>query len=132
MNKQLILKKRPLGMPEADTWELIESPIPEPSDGEIVIKNHYISLDSIIEVVFVLVVVWLKRQRLCRCSASHSLEMTEKRKNHVNSRPNTYEVYEVILCTQTFLGLRFSSFICTTSKYRSTTTVLRSTISRSS
>lgn len=45
MNKQLILKKRPVGMPSADTWELIESEVPKPSDGEVVIQVHYISLD---------------------------------------------------------------------------------------
>ena len=44
-NKQLLLSKRPVGMPEADTWELIESPISELNDGEVLIQNHYISLD---------------------------------------------------------------------------------------
>lgn len=45
MNKQVVLKKRPAGFPEPDTWELIESPIPQAGEGEIVVKNHYISLD---------------------------------------------------------------------------------------
>ncbi|MFT5166522.1 MAG: NADPH-dependent curcumin reductase CurA [Saprospiraceae bacterium] len=45
MNKQVILKKRPEGMPEADTWALESNPIPEVGDGQILIKNHYISLD---------------------------------------------------------------------------------------
>ncbi len=44
-NKQLLLSKRPIGMPEADTWNLVESPIPELNDGEVLIQNHYISLD---------------------------------------------------------------------------------------
>jgi len=44
-NKQLLLSKRPIGMPDADTWELIESPISELNDGEVLIQNHYISLD---------------------------------------------------------------------------------------
>ncbi|MFT7605794.1 MAG: NADPH-dependent curcumin reductase CurA, partial [Saprospiraceae bacterium] len=33
MNKQVILKKRPEGMPEADTWALESNPIPEVGDG---------------------------------------------------------------------------------------------------
>lgn len=45
MNKQLILVKRPVGMPEADTWKLVEQEIPTAGAGEVVIKQHYISLD---------------------------------------------------------------------------------------
>lgn len=45
MNKQLILAKRPVGLPEKDTWRLETNPILEPKDGEVLIKNHYISLD---------------------------------------------------------------------------------------
>ncbi len=44
-NKQLIFKKRPVGLPEADTWELQSNPIPEPNEGEVLIQQHYISLD---------------------------------------------------------------------------------------
>ncbi len=45
MNKQLILEKRPVGMPDADTWKLTNNPIPEPKEGEVLIENYYISLD---------------------------------------------------------------------------------------
>ncbi len=45
MNKQLILKKRPTGLPDADTWQLNQGEIPKPNDGEVLIKTHYISLD---------------------------------------------------------------------------------------
>jgi len=45
INKQLLLVKRPLGMPDADTWELQENPVPEIKEGEVLIQNHYISLD---------------------------------------------------------------------------------------
>lgn len=45
MNKQLILKKRPIGIPDENTWELKEANIPEPKEGEVVIKTEYISLD---------------------------------------------------------------------------------------
>ena len=44
-NKQLILKKRPVGFPEADTWSLESTPIPDLKEGEILIRQHYISLD---------------------------------------------------------------------------------------
>lgn len=45
MNKQLIFKKRPVGFPDADTWNLETNEIPELKDGEVLIQNHYISLD---------------------------------------------------------------------------------------
>jgi NADPH-dependent curcumin reductase CurA len=44
-NKQILLSKRPVGMPEADTWTLQEAEIPELKEGEFLIQNHYISLD---------------------------------------------------------------------------------------
>jgi len=44
-NKQLVLKKRPVGLPDKDTWALIESNIPELKEGEFSIKCEYISLD---------------------------------------------------------------------------------------
>ncbi len=45
MNKQVIFKKRPEGMPNADTWALETQAIPEPGEGEVLIQQHYISLD---------------------------------------------------------------------------------------
>ena len=45
MNKQLILVKRPVAMPDADTWELQSNPIPTIGDGQVLIKTHYVSLD---------------------------------------------------------------------------------------
>jgi NADPH-dependent curcumin reductase CurA len=45
MNTQVIFKKRPIGLPEADTWEIKTEAIPEINDNEILIQHHYISLD---------------------------------------------------------------------------------------
>lgn len=44
-NKQLLLKKRPVGLPEKDTWELVEANLPQPNKGEFLIKCEYVSLD---------------------------------------------------------------------------------------
>jgi NADPH-dependent curcumin reductase CurA len=44
-NKQIILKKRPIGLPKEDTWQLITKEIPELKDGEFLIQCEYISLD---------------------------------------------------------------------------------------
>ncbi len=45
MNKKLILKQRPSGMPTADCWELLDEEIPQLTKGEILIETHYVSLD---------------------------------------------------------------------------------------
>ncbi len=45
MNKQIILKNRPAGMPDANTWSLESNAIPTLKDGEVLIQHHYISLD---------------------------------------------------------------------------------------
>lgn len=45
MNKQLLFVKRPLGKPDSDTWKVVNNPIPTVEEGQILIKQHYISLD---------------------------------------------------------------------------------------
>lgn len=44
-NKQIRLAKRPHGLPTDDTWSLEESPVPEPEDGQILVRQQYVSLD---------------------------------------------------------------------------------------
>lgn len=45
MNKQLLFVKRPVGAATADTWSLETHPIPEISDGQMLVRQHYVSLD---------------------------------------------------------------------------------------
>jgi NADPH-dependent curcumin reductase CurA len=45
MNKQLKFVKRPTGEADESTWSLEINPIPELQDGEILVKQHYVSLD---------------------------------------------------------------------------------------
>ena len=44
-NRQQILRKRPRGLPDADTWELVEREVPELKAGQILVRNRFISLD---------------------------------------------------------------------------------------
>ncbi len=44
-NQQFILKSRPTGMPTTDNWEYRTAPAPQPGDGELLVKVHYISVD---------------------------------------------------------------------------------------
>ena len=45
MNKQVLLSERPEGLPIESTWKHNEVEIPDLKPGEVLIKNHYISLD---------------------------------------------------------------------------------------
>ncbi len=45
MNKQITLAKRPIGLPGEDTWEMKQTAIPEPKEGQAILKTSYISLD---------------------------------------------------------------------------------------
>ena len=45
MNKQVKLAKRPFGIPDESTWVLENNTIVPPKEGELVIKQEYISLD---------------------------------------------------------------------------------------
>jgi NADPH-dependent curcumin reductase CurA len=44
-NRQILLKSRPEGWPTADNFELVEAPMPEPSDGEVLTRTLFLSLD---------------------------------------------------------------------------------------
>ncbi|MGA7488931.1 MAG: NADP-dependent oxidoreductase [Xanthobacteraceae bacterium] len=44
-NRQVLLKSRPEGAPGLDNFELVESPIPEPGEGAVLIRILYLSLD---------------------------------------------------------------------------------------
>lgn len=48
INRQFLLASRPASLPTATEVPLVESPMPQAGDGEIVIRNHYISLDPAI------------------------------------------------------------------------------------
>ncbi|MGQ0824541.1 MAG: NADP-dependent oxidoreductase [Actinomycetota bacterium] len=48
MNRRILLAKRPIGMIGDDCFEIAEEPVPEPGDGEAVVKVEYLSLDPTI------------------------------------------------------------------------------------
>jgi NADPH-dependent curcumin reductase len=45
MNRQIVLSERPVGIPQPAHFSLVETPVPEPRDGEFLIENHYLSVD---------------------------------------------------------------------------------------
>ena len=45
MNKQVLLASRPTGAPAADNFRLVETPVPEPADGQVLVRHRFLSLD---------------------------------------------------------------------------------------
>jgi NADPH-dependent curcumin reductase len=44
-NRQVLLKRRPVGAPTEDDFTLAEAPLPEPGEGEVLVRGIYLSLD---------------------------------------------------------------------------------------
>ena len=44
-NRQIVLRRHPVGMPKPDDFDLVESPLPSPRDGEVLCRTIYLSLD---------------------------------------------------------------------------------------
>ena len=44
-NHQIHLVSRPHGEPTVDNFKLVEAPVPELKDGQVLVRNHYLSLD---------------------------------------------------------------------------------------
>jgi NADPH-dependent curcumin reductase CurA len=45
MNRQVVLKSRPVGAPKTADFQIVETPLPAPGDGEILCRTIYLSLD---------------------------------------------------------------------------------------
>jgi len=44
-NRQVTLAARPTGFPKESDFKLVESPIPEPNDGELLVRTTFLSVD---------------------------------------------------------------------------------------
>ncbi|MFF2157342.1 NADP-dependent oxidoreductase [Paenibacillus chitinolyticus] len=45
MNKQILLRSRPEGMPTVDHFEFREVPVSDPAEGQVVVRSLYLSVD---------------------------------------------------------------------------------------
>ena len=43
--RQVVLKSRPSGIPQAENFELREAAVPELKDGQILVRNEFLSVD---------------------------------------------------------------------------------------
>ena len=45
VNRQVLFASRPQGWPTEDNFRLVETPVPAVGDGELLVRNHWLSLD---------------------------------------------------------------------------------------
>ncbi|MBV9053857.1 MAG: NADP-dependent oxidoreductase [Hyphomicrobiales bacterium] len=45
INKQVLLKSRPKGWASEADFEILEAPVPKPAEGQVLVRNHWLSLD---------------------------------------------------------------------------------------
>jgi len=45
MNRALVLQQRPHGAPDADTFRMTETPVPQVQEGQVLLRTLYLSLD---------------------------------------------------------------------------------------
>jgi NADPH-dependent curcumin reductase CurA len=44
-NRQVLLKRRPTGTPTTEDFEIADGPVPDPGEGEVLVRGLYLSLD---------------------------------------------------------------------------------------
>src|SRR5690348_17784198 len=44
-NHQILLASRPEGEPTVNNFRLVETPVPALADGQVLVRNHFLSLD---------------------------------------------------------------------------------------
>lgn len=44
-NRQVRLKARPQGIPQAEHFEIVEAPMPEPQDRQVLVRNEFLSVE---------------------------------------------------------------------------------------
>ena len=45
LNRQVLLKRRPTGLPRTEDFEIADAPLPDPLEGEVLVRGIYLSLD---------------------------------------------------------------------------------------
>lgn len=45
LNRQVLLKSRPEGIPEARHFEIVERPLPDPAEDQVLVRNIYLSVE---------------------------------------------------------------------------------------
>ena len=45
LNRQVVLVSRPVGIPQASDFEIVQTPIPAVADGQVLVRNMYLSVE---------------------------------------------------------------------------------------
>ena len=47
VNRQVILSSRPTGIPQAEHFRIVETPVPVPAEGQVLVRNLYLSVEGL-------------------------------------------------------------------------------------
>ena len=45
MNRQVLLRSRPAAIPQAENFEIVETPVPQPGPGQVLVRNLFLSVE---------------------------------------------------------------------------------------
>ena len=45
MNRQVLLRSRPDGIPQAENFEVVEATVPEPGEGEVLVRSRFLAIE---------------------------------------------------------------------------------------
>jgi NADPH-dependent curcumin reductase CurA len=45
MNRQVLLRARPDGIPQAEHFEVVEAPVPDPGEGQVLVRNRFLAVE---------------------------------------------------------------------------------------
>src|ERR1700681_1766938 len=45
VNRQVLLRSRPDGIPQAENFEVVETALPEPGEGEVLVRNRFLGVE---------------------------------------------------------------------------------------
>jgi hypothetical protein len=45
IHRKIIYTRVPVGMPDAGCFRLVEPPLPKPTDGQVLARTHFLSID---------------------------------------------------------------------------------------
>ena len=48
VNRRVVLRSRPAHVPQPDNFEIVSGEVPQPGDGEILVRNLYFSIEPAI------------------------------------------------------------------------------------
>lgn len=64
VNREIHLKRRPVGTPTADDFQLVETPMPKPAAEQFLVRNVFMSVDPMVPAFFMEMGQWVREGKI--------------------------------------------------------------------